>query len=100
MRWFTGKGLALDFGLVAAMLALNALLAYFNIEQLAENDRRLAQSHEVLTELNSLSSALTDAEAAQRGFVITGERDYLQPYADAPAKVRGHLERLQGLVTV
>jgi CHASE3 domain sensor protein len=37
---------------------------------------------------------MTDAESAQRGYLLTGESAYLNPYAAAVAKVRGALDRL------
>jgi signal transduction histidine kinase len=38
---------------------------------------------------------LTGAESAQRGYLLTGEAPYLQPYTDAVAKVGTALDRLQ-----
>jgi signal transduction histidine kinase len=37
---------------------------------------------------------MTDAESAQRGYLLTGEGKYLKPYAAAAAKVRGSLDLL------
>src|SRR5271154_5975594 len=45
-----------------------------------------------LTEFVRLVAA---AESAQRGYLLTGEAPYLQPYTDAVAKVGAALDRLQ-----
>ncbi|MCH7344603.1 CHASE3 domain-containing protein [Pelomonas sp. CA6] len=41
-----------------------------------------------------LSSLLTDAETAQRGYLITGHTDYLQPMRNAQAQIPEVLKRL------
>jgi signal transduction histidine kinase len=44
--------------------------------------------------LNEFSGLITDAESAQRGYLLTGESAYLIPYAAAVAKVSRALDRL------
>jgi signal transduction histidine kinase len=44
--------------------------------------------------LNEFAGLMTDAESAQRGYLLTGEEAYLSPYAAAVANVRGALGRL------
>jgi signal transduction histidine kinase len=45
--------------------------------------------------LTEFVGLLTGAESAQRGFLLTGEAPYLQPYTDAVAKVGAALDHLQ-----
>jgi signal transduction histidine kinase len=45
--------------------------------------------------LTEFARLLTGAESAQRGYLLTGEAPYLQPYTDAVAKVGAALDRLQ-----
>src|SRR5580692_11205487 len=60
---------------------------------LANQRLRDAQARQLaLTEFVGL---LTGAESAQRGYLLTGEAPYLQPYTDAVAKVGAALDRLQ-----
>ena len=40
----------------------------------------VAHTHEVLDALEQLISTLKDAETGQRGYLITGEPRYLDPY--------------------
>jgi signal transduction histidine kinase len=44
--------------------------------------------------LNEFAGLITDAESAQRGYLLTGEGSYLKPYAAAVAQVGGALDRL------
>src|SRR5271163_3861351 len=44
--------------------------------------------------LNEFAGLITDAESAQRGYLLTGESAYLTPYAAAVAQVEKALDRL------
>jgi PAS domain S-box-containing protein len=46
-------------------------------------------------ELAMLRSTLTDAETGQRGYLLTGREDYLQPYEAARARLNGELTTLE-----
>ena len=39
--------------------------------------------------LSEFSALVNDAESGQRGYLLTGESSYLQPYTEAVAKGRG-----------
>ncbi len=45
--------------------------------------------------LTEFARLVTAAESAQRGYLLTGEAPYLQPYTDAVARVGAALDRLQ-----
>jgi signal transduction histidine kinase len=44
--------------------------------------------------LNEFAGLMTDAESAQRGYLLTGEAAYLIPYTAAVTKIKGALDRL------
>ncbi|HEY6621059.1 MAG TPA: CHASE3 domain-containing protein [Steroidobacteraceae bacterium] len=44
--------------------------------------------------LNEFAGLITDAESAQRGYLLTAESSYLAPYADAVTRVGQALDRL------
>jgi signal transduction histidine kinase len=44
--------------------------------------------------LNEFAGLITDAESAQRGYLLTGESTYLTPFADAVTRVGQALDRL------
>ncbi len=44
--------------------------------------------------LSEFSALITDAESGQRGYLLTGESSYLQPYTEAVAKVGAALDRV------
>jgi methyl-accepting chemotaxis protein len=82
-NWTVGRRLVAGFGLSAMTLVLVAVVSYRNANLLIENDGLVEHSHQVRLELDNLLSELKDAETGQRGFVITGDKSYLEPYKSA-----------------
>src|SRR5437588_5297894 len=62
-----------------------------------ENAASLEHTHEVLSSLELLLAAATDSETAERGYVITGDESYLEPYREAGAVIDGQTRRLREL---
>jgi len=92
-------GLGTGFGVAAAVLffVLSGMLAYSNIQGLRADTARVSHTHEVITELGTLLSAVQDAETGQRGFLLTGNDRYLEPYGDALARVGTSLSAIETL---
>ncbi len=55
---------------------------------------RQTASQEVTISLRELQSGLLDAESAQRGYLLTGHKEYLQPYAGGVALANASLGAL------
>ena len=54
-------------------------------------------SHAVIERTRKLLELFLDAETGERGFLLTGEERYLEPYNDARAVLTGRRERLRQL---
>lgn len=80
MTWTFGRKLVVGFGLAALTLVLVAVLGYESTHQLIENDRWVAHTQLVRVRLADLVSLMKDAETGQRGFAITGDETFLEPY--------------------
>lgn len=91
-RWFLW-GLGLVFGL----LALNAGLVYINARNIYFNAFWVEHTYEALRAIDGLLSTVKDAETGQRGFLITGEDRYLEPYHDALQSMAEKVERIRHL---
>lgn len=55
------------------------------------------RSHETRAQILSVFSLLQDAETGQRGYIITGDERFLQPYNEAEEKLTDQINRLEGL---
>jgi signal transduction histidine kinase len=80
-----------------ALLALNSLIFYQNMRTIVEHDRAVRHSQVVLAALDDMLSALVDAETGERGYIITGDRSYLQPYTAALQHIAPDLTQLATL---
>ena len=96
-NWTVGRRLVAGFGLSALTLMLVAAIAYRNADLLIENDAWVAHSHQVRIELADLLSELKDAETGQRGYLLTGDENYLEPYKTALAAIQSTLANLRKL---
>jgi signal transduction histidine kinase len=89
-RWY----IALPPILLVAFLVGLFFLAAGGQSRLNMANERLHRSQLREQALSEFAGLMTDAEAAQRGYLLTGEGKYLKPYAAAVAKVRDSLDRL------
>jgi methyl-accepting chemotaxis protein len=81
--WTFGKRIAAGFALSFVLLLLVGGVAYRSINALTQTSHGVAHSHTVLDHVAGLLSLLKDAETGQRGFVITGDDAFLEPYEKA-----------------
>ena len=87
--WTFGKKVAFGFGLAFVLLLLIGVVAYRSVNALAQTSYLVTHTHEVLEDISKLLNLLKDAETGQRGYVITGDDAFLQPYQDAVPMIDG-----------
>ncbi len=92
-----GKGTALAFLLVVAVLLASGWLSYRNLNQLSINEGWVVHTHEVLDNFQDILTTLAVAESSQRSYLITGESLYLAPYREAAASVESRIARTREL---
>ena len=92
-----GKRLVAGFGVAALTLLLIAIISYRNADLLIETERWVAHTHQVRIELANLLSLLKDAETGQRGYLLTGEESYLEPYKAALVAIKATLADVKKL---
>jgi len=87
-------------GLAVAVIAILAI-AFFTYRALLLREaavRRISQTMQTLQQLEMLLSSVQDAETGQRGFLITRDERYLEPYTNARAALPTELATLHSLV--
>ena len=72
-------------------------LIYGNQRAEMESERGERHTREVIQQFGDLLSSLKDAETGQRGFIITGKPDYLEPYQASLAEIAIGLADLRRL---
>ena len=84
---------SLGLALVGVFFIISGVVSYINIQTLQRDTLLVQQTHTVLIGLNELLSTVKDAETGQRGYVLTGEDSYLDPYHRAAAQVDDQLAK-------
>ena len=92
-----GSKIGLSFAFGITIFALIGISAYRDAMRSIETDRQQKRAYEFLTKLEELLSTLKDAETGQRGYILTGEERYLQPYKAALGSIDEHLQEMQKL---
>jgi CheY-like chemotaxis protein len=86
-------------GLVAALMffLISGAVAYFNVQMLRDNNEQVIRTHTVIMSFSKVLSALQDAETGQRGFIMTGDERYLDPYNSAVAAIPSGIDAIDAL---
>jgi CheY-like chemotaxis protein/signal transduction histidine kinase/CHASE3 domain sensor protein len=88
---------ALGLALVLAFFLISGLIAYRNIQVLRTNSEKIWHTHTVIVALGELLSTTQDAETGQRGYLLTGEDRYLEPYRNAVTLAASRLDAVGSL---
>jgi PAS domain S-box-containing protein len=91
----TERKVRLGFGFALACLVVIAGVSYLSVGRANENRAWVEHTHEVLSNLELLLATVTDSEAAERGYVITADESYLEPYRQAAAVVDSETRHLR-----
>jgi CHASE3 domain sensor protein len=96
--WTFGKKIAAGFALSFILLVAIGTVAYRSTLTLTKTSYDVEHSHLVLEHIETVLSLMKDAETGQRGFTITGDTLYLDPYQDAVGAIAAKLKELRTLV--
>jgi len=85
--------------LVSAVIAAAFAVLAVAIEGLRASESRANRALQVLVEANRLERLAVDMETGQRGYIITGERVFLQPWYRAKSQFPVQAKQLQRLAS-
>ena len=99
MRWLAFPKMALGLALAAlaacALVGINEIGFHQSNRALAE----IGQAQRARLVLNGLMQTILDAETGQRGYLLTGEERYREPYDVAVKRIDGQLAMLRTVYT-
>ncbi len=75
-----------------------AVMVSVSFYQMNRQQDWVAHTYEVIDSIQTVLSDMKDVQSAQRGYLITGANDYLQPYHVALEKMPGNMNELQSLI--
>ncbi len=81
-----GKKMGLGFGVLLALSVTLAVVVLFNVSDMHRQFSFVIEHDApVIANARHLSKLVVDMETGQRGFVITGQDEFLEPYDNALA---------------
>src|SRR6185312_5582305 len=93
--WTFGRKIAVGFALSFIVLGAVGLVAYRSISSLTTTSYQVTHTHVVIEDTARLVTLLSDAETGQRGFVITGDEQFLEPYTAATQTIERTVRELR-----
>ncbi len=94
-----GRKMGLGYGVLLALVATLAVVVLFNLADMHRQFSFVVQHDApVIANARHLSKLVVDMETGQRGFVITGKDEFLEPYENAVASFSGLLNEEKILV--
>ncbi len=96
-RIFSSFGMRGGAGLLAVIgiFIAGTVISQLNTATLRRDAELIQRTHYTLAGLDALVAAAQDAETGQRGFLLTGEEKYLQPYFAAVNQIHEQLNQLE-----
>jgi len=96
-RLSVGTKIGAGFALALAAVVVIGSVSYRSTIKLTETADWVDHSHKVIESLEGVISDLKDAETGQRGFLLTGDEHYLEPYNIATNAVHQKVADLRRL---
>ena len=86
----------MGFGIALILLLGIGVIAVRDTGRLTDISKLISQNHEIVEDTQRLLANLTDSETAVRGYVITGRKEFLQPYETSDPIFESTVAELQG----
>jgi signal transduction histidine kinase/DNA-binding response OmpR family regulator/CHASE3 domain sensor protein len=99
MRSTFKRNLLVGFGISLALLIISSVASYISIRNLLESVDLVQHTSKVIRATETTLSILKDAETGQRGFLLTGDKRFLEPYNGAYTNALNEVSRIKSLTT-
>jgi PAS domain S-box-containing protein len=100
MKWEIGNRLVLGgFVIATGILVFVGWQSYRNTARFAEASEWRKHTYDVLRKLDETAARFVDAETGQRGYLLTGEESYLEPYRAAINNIDQTIGNLKSLTS-
>jgi methyl-accepting chemotaxis protein WspA len=81
--------------IIVALTGVTSYISNSTNSSLIESNRWVNHTYAVKSQLKELEKILVDAETGQRGFIITNEEKYLEPFNAAKTKLDGTFSEIE-----
>src|SRR5687768_10187581 len=97
MRLIFNKKIVAGFIGCACILIASAVISFRNSEKFITTNLLVNYTQEVINQIEQTLVICVDAETGMRGYVITGQENFLEPYKKSKTRMKEHILRLREL---
>ena len=91
------RNLLIGFGASLLLLVISSAASWISIHNLLSSAALVNHTNTVVSKLEQTLSVMKDAETGQRGFLITGKEEFLDPYEGSYEKAKGLIDEVSAL---
>jgi hypothetical protein len=91
------RNLLISFGISLLLLIISSVASFLSISNLLKSADEVEHTNEVKQLVEKIISTIKDAETGQRGYLLTGDDRFLQPYAGAIDSAKAYVAYLKRL---
>ena len=99
MKLTIGTKIFAGYFLAIAIIVFFGVTAYWNTNALLTDSKWVIQSISTMKKITTVLSTMKDAETGERGFIITGNESYLEPYIQGRDSVYTILKSLRSMIS-
>jgi signal transduction histidine kinase len=81
------------------LLALSSVIDFRNAREVEQSSANVSRTIEAMEKIRTIGNTLYVAESSQRGFLLTGNATYLEPYEASRQRLAGRLTDVERLVS-
>lgn len=93
------RNLIIGYGISLLLLLISAVASYISITNLLNSAELVNHTNEVQKKVERVIASLVDAETGQRGYLITGQPEFLDPFNGAMERTTLLLNDVKNLTT-
>ena len=97
IKFYFEKRVVAGFLLTVVVLLTLGLFSYLSTQRLIHSWSLLTQQRNVLTNTDLIIKHVVDMETGQRGYVITGNEEFLEPFYHSTIPLAGYIHQLDSL---
>ena len=97
MKSNTKRNLFIGFGISLLLLLISSLASYTSIRHLLDSGKLVNHTDSVIQNLEMVLSSMKDAETGQRGYLLTGQENFLEPFNGAAEREKSGLQLVKFL---
>ena len=91
------RNLLLLYGISFVLLIISAIASYTSIKSLLNSQEQVTHTNLVISKLENVISVLKDAETGQRGYLLSGQEKFLEPYNGSLSKAYNLISNIKTL---